>query len=157
MFRHRSNKKTDEPAGSPEAVASTDVGPVASDGSPAETLPDWFSRVAANGIRVSEVDDHGTHVVRAELPGIDPDKDVDITVDRGLLVIRAHRREEQRSEVDGQVCSEFSYGSFTRSLPLPAGATEDDVKATYRDGILEIRFPIDTEAAALHKVPITRA
>mgnify|MGYP001601181511 CR=1 FL=1 len=96
-------------------------------------------------------------MARAELPGIDPDKDVDISVDNGLLSLRAERREERKTKSDGGYRSEFSYGSFIRSVSLPPGATEDDVKATYHDGILEIRFPIDGEVAKSRKVPVVRA
>lgn len=48
------------------------------------------------------------------------------------------------------------YGSFRRDLPLPKGASESDVKASYKDGILEIRFPQPkAEVATAKKIPIT--
>jgi HSP20 family protein len=75
--------------------------------------------------------------MRAELPGIDPDKDVEIAVQNGVLTVRAERREEKEGRR-----SEFHYGTFTRSMTLPAGADVDDVKATYIDGILEIRIAV---------------
>jgi HSP20 family molecular chaperone IbpA len=76
--------------------------------------------------------------LRAELPGIDPEKDVEITVDDGVLTVKAERREEKKE--GGR--SEFRYGSFARSVTLPAGADEENVAASYRDGILEVRTPI---------------
>ena len=76
----------------------------------------------------------GHYVLRAELPGIDPDKDVDTTVRDGRLTIKAERTEKK--ETKGR--SEFSYGSFARSVTLPAGADEDDIKATYDKGILTV-------------------
>src|SRR5437870_1212958 len=60
----------------------------------------------------------GDLVVRAELPGIDPEKDVDITVEDGMLTIRGERRHEQRSEDENYYRFESSYGSFQRSVPL---------------------------------------
>ena len=69
---------------------------------------------------------------------------------------REDRRQETKSEEKGRYRSEFSYGAFSRSVRLPAGTSEEDVKATYRDGILEIRFPIDSDREAARKGPVTR-
>jgi HSP20 family protein len=119
--------------------------------------PELFHRLSDTTIKIEEFDEDSTHVVRAEMPGIDPDEDVEISVDHGVLSLWAERREEKKTESDGGYRSEFSYGSFTRSVSLPPGATEDDVTATYRDGILEVRFPIDGEVAKSRKVPVVRA
>jgi HSP20 family protein len=96
-------------------------------------------------------------VVRAEMPGIDPEKDVDITVSDHTLQLRAERREEKKTEEKGRYRSEFQYGSFLRRVELPVGATEKDVKASYKDGILEVRIPIDRKQAEAKKIPIQRA
>ncbi len=92
-------------------------------------------------LRVEEFEDGDTLVVRAELPDIDPDKDVEVTVDDGM--VRIHGRRDQKSEhKDSQgFRSEFRYGEFDRAVALPGGASPDDVKATYSDGILEVRVP----------------
>jgi HSP20 family protein len=95
-------------------------------------------------------------LVRAEMPGIDPDKDVTINVTGNMLHLQAERRREEKHEEDGRVRSEFSYGSFRRTVPLPVGASEDDVKATYKDGILEVRIPIDGKAAEARKIAVQR-
>jgi HSP20 family protein len=116
---------------------------------------DWFDNEV---MRLEELEEDGTWVVRAEMPGIDPDEDVEITVDKGALTIEARRRETKKegSEESGSYRSEFRYGRFTRRLHLPAGATESDVKASYNDGILEVRVPIDQGAASARKIPVTR-
>jgi HSP20 family protein len=93
-------------------------------------------------IRVDEYRDDDMQVIRAELPGIDPEKDVELTVSGGMLNIRAERRIEEKSEEKGITRREMRYGSFTRTLPLTAGATEDDIQASYRNGVLEIRVPV---------------
>jgi HSP20 family protein len=93
-------------------------------------------------IRVDEYRDDDTQVIRAELPGIDPEKDVEISVSGGMLRINAERRVEEKTEQKGYTRHEMRYGSFTRTLPLAEGATEDDIKAEYKDGVLEIRVPI---------------
>jgi HSP20 family protein len=106
-------------------------------------------------IKVDEFRDNGTLVVRAELPGIEPEKDVDLTVSDGMLRIQAERREDEETEEQGYVRRELRYGTFTRSLPLPVGVTDADIKASYRDGILEIRLP--APEAEARKIPVTRS
>src|SRR6266545_5686301 len=63
-------------------------------------------------IRVDEFHENGQLVVRAELPGIDPDKDVELTVSDHTLRIEAERREEEKTEDKGYVRKEMRYGSF---------------------------------------------
>jgi len=117
---------------------------------------DRFPFLADEAIKVEEFQEDGTMVVRAELPGIDPDKDVALTVTNGYLTLQAERHEEKKEEDKERYYSEFKYGAFTRTMPLPAGATEDDVKATYKDGILEVRVPIDRARHEARRVDITR-
>lgn len=93
-------------------------------------------------IRVDEYRDGDTVVIRAELPGIDPDKDVELTVVDGMLRINAERRVEEKSEDKGYTRHELHYGSLTRTLPLPEGTSESEIKATYTSGILEVRVPV---------------
>jgi HSP20 family protein len=102
-------------------------------------FPHWWE--AADLIRVEEYREDGTLVIHADLPGIDPDKDVELTVSNGMLHIEAERREEEKKEEKGYVRRELRYGSLTRSLPLPAGVAEADITATYKAGVLEIRVP----------------
>jgi HSP20 family molecular chaperone IbpA len=105
------------------------------------SLPLMRPFAGAQVMRVEDYVEEGQYVLRAELPGIDPDKDVDITIDNGVLTIKAERREEKKDA--GR--SEFRYGAFTRSTTLPTGADQDDVSATYSDGILEVRVGIKPE------------
>jgi HSP20 family protein len=100
-------------------------------------------------------EDDGTMVIRAELPGIDPAEDVKIAIDDGRLTISGERREQHESTDTNGYRSEFHYGSFERTIRLPAGARLDEVVATYRDGILEVRVPVDAEAPAVRHVPVT--
>jgi HSP20 family protein len=99
-------------------------------------------------IRVDEYRDGDVHVIRAELPGIDPEKDVEVTVQDGMLRISAQRRVEEDTQDKGYTRHELRYGSFARSLPMPDGAGEADITAAYRDGILEIRIPVAEPAAS---------
>ncbi|HET7138888.1 MAG TPA: Hsp20/alpha crystallin family protein, partial [Arthrobacter sp.] len=109
-------------------------------------------------IRVEEFLDDKNLVVRAEMPGVDPDKDIEVTIDDGYLRIRAERQEKEEHKDKGRFRTEFRYGSFSRNIPLPDGAKEEDIRATYTNGVLEVRTPLPDEAepAARRKLPIIR-
>ena len=92
-------------------------------------------------------------VIRLELPGIDPSKDLEITVEDDVLHIRGERRGSEEETRGGFIRRETSYGSFERSLPLPRNAKTDDLKATYQDGILEIVVPKGAKQSA-QRVPV---
>lgn len=93
-------------------------------------------------LRVEDYTEDDKYVIRAELPDVDPDKDVEVTADAGMLTIHAERREESRKERH----SEFRYGSLTRSVPLPEGADPDKITAKYAKGILEVSVPVPKQA-----------
>ena len=93
-------------------------------------------------IRVDEYREGDSQVIRAELPGIDPDKDVELTVADGMLRIHAQRRVEEKTEDKGYTRHELRFGTFTRTLPMPEGGSESDISASYKDGMLEIRIPV---------------
>ncbi len=103
-------------------------------------------------MRVEDFVRDGSYVIRAELPGIDPEKDVEVTVADGVLTIKAERREERADKHH----SEFHYGTLSRSVTLPAGADEEHVEAVYSHGILEVIVKL-TEATAdkaMRKIPV---
>jgi HSP20 family protein len=127
--------------------------------SPMDLIERLFEgETGTSAIRVEEMVDGNTLVVRAELPGIDPDKDVDVTVTDGVLSIKAERQEKTEHKEKGGYRSEFRYGSFVRRLPLPRGVQQGDVTASYKDGVLEVRAPLPDQGqeAAASKIPITR-
>jgi HSP20 family protein len=111
-------------------------------------LVEWFEEpfvtlrpYLAQAIRVEDYVEEDQYVVRAELAGIDPEKDVEVTADAGYLTIRAQRHDK----TEGKHRTEFRYGSFSRSLPLPPNAEVDDIKATYNGGILTVSVPLRVE------------
>ncbi|ALU39683.1 heat-shock protein Hsp20 [Kocuria flava] len=108
--------------------------------------------------RVEEFQDGNTQVIRAELPGIDPEQDVELTVVNDTLRLRAQRREQSEHKDKDSYRSEFRYGSFSRVLPLPAGCKEEDITATYTDGVLEVRAPMPErdEQQRTQKIEVTR-
>jgi HSP20 family protein len=108
-------------------------------------------------MRIEEEMQDGMLVIRAELPGIDPEKDVEIDVTDDRLSIRAERRTEETETEGGAVRSEFRYGALSRIVALPRETKVDDITATYKDGILEVKVPIPTETKETPKrVAITR-
>ncbi|OBA93188.1 heat-shock protein Hsp20 [Mycobacteriaceae bacterium 1482268.1] len=98
-------------------------------------------------LRLEDENKDGVYEVRAELPGVDPIEDVEVTVRSGRLTIKAVRT--RTTESNG--LSEFSYGSFSRTVPLPSGADEDNISANYDRGILTVSVPVsDTEPSDKH-------
>ena len=104
-------------------------------------------------IPVEDYVEEGTYVVRAEMPGIDPAKDVEVTVSEDVLTIRGERREEQKDRNH----HEFHYGSFERSVRLPRGTKVEDIKAAYADGVLELRVPVKGEEPTALRIPVQRS
>jgi HSP20 family protein len=111
----------------------------------------------SNLMRVEEFVEGDTCVIRAELPGIDPDKDVEISVSDGIMHLQAVRRERSEDERPDGYRSEFRYGSLERRFRLPQGTTEKDIKATYHDGILEVRVPAPKQVKPAARIPIARS
>ena len=103
-------------------------------------------------IRVEDYEEEGRYVMRAELPGIDPDKDVEITVEDGMLTLRAERREETKDKHR----SEFRYGMFSRTVRLPRNADPDDIKATYNNGVLTISVGMKEQKEESKRIAITK-
>jgi HSP20 family protein len=98
------------------------------------TRVDWVPRIEV-------LQRAGAMVVRAELPGLKPDEIV-VNVDNGVLSIWGERHQEQRVEEDGVIRTERAYGTFFRTIPLPDGADEEHVAATFREGVLELTIPV---------------
>lgn len=128
---------------------------------PFAEMLDWFDSGAPFGlrsfgltpyVRVEDFVEGDTYVLRAEMPGIDPDKDVTVSVEDDTLTIRGERREEEKDKHH----REFHYGSFTRSVTLPRGVKAEEITASYTDGVLEVRVPKAAEESSAVKVPVRR-
>ena len=87
-------------------------------------------------IKIEQFVDGEQFVVRAELPGFEPEQ-IKITVINGMLKIHAERVDEKPERP-----TEFRYGAFARAITLTSGVVEDSAVARYRDGILEITFKV---------------
>jgi len=129
--------------------------------SPVAEMLDWLESgpaLALRGfglapyVRIEDYMDDGTYVLRAEMPGIDPDKDVSLDIEGDALTISGERHKEEKDRDR----HEFHYGSFSRSVPLPRGVRTEEITATYVDGILEVRVPSMTQQRKPVKVTVER-
>jgi HSP20 family protein len=88
-----------------------------------------------------ELKDENDHLVlRAEIPGVEG-KDLDIQVAREAVAITGEHRYEKKTEEKGFYRSEFRYGSFQRTIPLPVPVENDKVQAEFKNGILTLTLP----------------
>jgi HSP20 family protein len=92
-------------------------------------------------------------VVRADLPGLRPE-DVQIEIEDGVLTLSGERRQSSEDRQEGFYRSERSYGSFTRSIPLPEGVDEDQVRARFEHGELEVTVPLPQQRSRARRVQI---
>ncbi|UXA07536.1 Hsp20/alpha crystallin family protein [Mycobacterium sp. SMC-2] len=103
-------------------------------------VSDWYKPSTSGFHPAAEIVKDGEDaVVRVELPGLDVEKDVNVEVDRGRLVIRGERRDEHVEEKDGRSLREIRYGAFHRSFQLPAHVTGEAITASYDAGVLTVR------------------
>lgn len=105
------------------------------------------------GFELSETDDEIR--VKAELPGMD-EKDIEVTLDEDMLVIRGEHREESEKKKRKVHVSQMSVGSFCRSIQLPAEVDTSGAKAKFKRGVLTLTFP-KTERAkeARRRIPVS--
>lgn len=87
---------------------------------------------------VTETDDQ--YRLSVDLPGLSKD-DLSITVDDNRLTIRGERKEERRTDGENVVRRERTFGRFYRTLRLPASVDEQNIDATFEDGILSVNLP----------------
>src|SRR5258708_30056830 len=96
----------------------------------------------AQTFRVEDYTEDGNYVVRAELPGLNPQTDIEVTVDAGILTIHAERPEERKDTHH----SEFRYGSVTPSVTLPAATQGAKGTPRYDPRILDVTVPAPDSA-----------
>jgi len=121
------------------------------------TATEWATPVAAGFNPAAEiVKDGDDAVVRLELPGVDVDKDVNVEIDKGRLVIHGERRDEHAEEKDGRTLREVRYGSFRRSFQLPAHITGEALAASYDAGVLTVRVAGAYAGTQAQRIEITK-
>lgn len=116
-------------------------------------LFDWTWPQGETFPRVEVENNEDEVVVRAELPGMNKD-DFTTEVTGNRLTIRGERRSEREEKGKNTLYRECTYGSFTRTLPLPAEVDADKAKAAYKNGVLTVKMP-KTEAARARRIRVT--
>lgn len=107
-----------------------------------------FRMATAEAMWSPMVDIHETEdniLVVAELPGV-KQGDIQVSIDGDVLTLKGERKRETEVTKDQYHRIERNYGKFERSIMLPSVIDADRVKATYRDGVLEIQLPKKEEA-----------
>jgi HSP20 family molecular chaperone IbpA len=118
---------------------------------------DWLKPVADGFSPAADIAKDGEDaVVRLELPGVDVEKDVNVEVDHGRLVIHGERRDEHAEEKDGRTLREVRYGSFRRSFRLPAHITGEAISASYDAGVLTVRVTGAYAGTAAQRIEISK-
>jgi predicted unusual protein kinase regulating ubiquinone biosynthesis (AarF/ABC1/UbiB family)/HSP20 family molecular chaperone IbpA len=124
-------------------------------------LADWLESpwtgpppfLAGQVFRIEETIRDNRYMIRAELPGLDPENDIEVTVDGRILTIRAERCQRDK----GPYRSEFHYGSLARAVRLPARVDAADVTARYDKGVLEVSVPLRVVKPEATRIPIENA
>ena len=86
-------------------------------------------------------------VVKAELPGMDKDN-IEVNLTDHTLTIRGEKKKEEEVKEENYYRAERSYGSFLRTIDLPAEVRGDKVTASFKNGVLEVRMPKTEQANA---------
>ncbi|WP_328697625.1 Hsp20/alpha crystallin family protein [Streptomyces sp. NBC_00342] len=116
-------------------------------------LPGWRPGVAAQSIPIEVSNQEGEYVLRAQLPGMEPESDIRVTVDDNLITVYADRVESQEDKEH----SEFRYGSFRRTVRLPGTIRLDKVDASYTNGVLTVRAALLERAEeSEYSIPVKR-
>lgn len=81
-------------------------------------------------------------VIKAELPGMSA-KDVDITLTENTLTLKGEKKKTEETKSENYYRMESAYGSFVRTIPIPIPVKRENIKASFKEGILEIKLPKD--------------
>jgi HSP20 family protein len=111
----------------------------------------WGLRTWTPAVDIYDTDD--ALILKAELPGVSKD-DVSIEIHNNTLILRGERKHEAEVKEGDYYRAERAYGTFQRSFVLPTQVDQDQVQATYTDGVLELRLP-KSEAAKPKRIAIT--
>jgi len=102
-------------------------------------------------VDVSEQDQET--IVRAEIPGMSPEN-VDVKLENGNLVLKGEKKVENEDKDENRYHVERSFGSFYRAIPVSSDVTEEDVKASFKNGVLTVRLPNSKVKAQGKRIPI---
>jgi HSP20 family protein len=106
----------------------------------------WPARVPTVELPALDVyEEKDIVVIKAELPGL-LKEEIDLNITGSTLTLRGEKKKEEEVKEEDYYCRERYYGSMTRTVELPTEVKADQVKATFKDGVLEVRLPKTEEA-----------
>ena len=105
------------------------------------------SRMGAFAPKVDMTENDKEIKISAELPGVD-EKDIDVSLQKDMLTIKGEKKEEKEDKGKDYYRMERSYGSFSRTIPLPVDVETDGVEAKFKKGVLSITIPKTAKAVA---------
>jgi HSP20 family protein len=106
--------------------------------------------------RIDLKEDDNNWYITAELPGLSED-DVEVTYDDGVLRIAGEKKQENEDQGRNVHVTERAYGRFERQLPLGHGVKDDQIDASFKDGVLTITAPKAAEKEQTKKINVKRA
>lgn len=110
-------------------------------------LEPFESRMGAFSPKVDVTENDKEIKISAELPGMD-EKDIDVSLQKDMLTIKGEKKEEKEDKGKDYYRMERSYGSFSRTIPLPVEVETDKVEAKFKKGVLNITLPKSAKAVA---------
>lgn len=111
---------------------------------------DWTG--ATWGLALDVLEEEDAYIVKANIPGINPE-DLEITFNNGTLTVRGEVKNESETEKGHYHIRERRYGSFARSINLPNSIKSDDISAQYENGTLKLVLP-KTEEVKPRRIPV---
>lgn len=95
--------------------------------------------------------------ITAELPGV-AEEDINLSLSNGILTVSGEKKSEEKKEGENYHITERQYGSFSRSLKLPYEPEQEDIKASFKDGVLKVTIPKPRERKQdAYKIPIQKS
>jgi len=95
--------------------------------------------------------------ITAELPGV-TEENINLSLSKGILTISGEKKSEEKKEGETYYITERQYGSFSRSLKLPYEPEQDDIKASFKEGVLKVSVPKPKEMKPdVYKIPIQKS
>jgi HSP20 family protein len=103
--------------------------------------PWWVHRATpAFTPRVDVVNHEKEIIVRADVPGVEPD-DLDVTITNDVVTIKGERKDDDLARSECFYCRESAVGAFERNVDLPDSVLRDEAKATLKNGVLTLTLP----------------
>ena len=117
-------------------------------------LPEWPEfKEKVWSPKIEVLKNNGEMTVHAELPGMKRE-DINVEIADGALILSGERKEENEEKKEGFFHSEWSYGSFYRSIPIPDGVKPENATAKFDNGVLEVKIAVPAAESNARKIEI---